>query len=633
MTDKKHRNALPKGHVLHWYEIESVLGRGGFGMTYLARDLNLNHQVAIKEFLPGELVQRGEGHLLEPLNQDKAIDFAQGMRRFMTEARTLARFKHPNIVRVVATFEANNTAYMVMEYEQGRSLRQILKKCGTLTHEDVLRVLLPIMDGLQKVHENGFIHRDIKPDNIFIRKDHTPVLLDFGSARQSMSDKPQTLTAMVTPGYAPYEQYQSESDLQGPWTDIYGLAATIYRAIAGVAPMDALERGNALIRSGQDNLVRASEIGKEHYSSSLLEAIDLGLAFREAERPQSIAEWRRSMAELIASADTIELPNLTRTVPPATNQPAEPTLPATTQATLDESQITVTEPMQRTLPESEQVTESVSEMTTMQATPAPVVRRRWPRVALAASLLAAVSLWVGMGVQRHDASFTEIALDLEQRFNTEWSILPLDRQRKVRDLLLAAEADLAENRLTTPAGNNALEKYRQVFELDESNSQAGEGLARIIDRYELLATGALNEKRFDEASAFLDRADLVIPDTPQISHLRESLRKARSTASRQHQVRDLLRIAALDMKAGRYELPVGDNAREKYLRILELQAGQPEAVAGLKRIDAIYEQQNPSSIVDVVEDRSNTAPASGSVTADDFRRAGEKIKNFFTDLL
>lgn len=218
-----HRNALHTGHKLHWYEIVSILGQGGFGITYLANDPNLDLLVAIKEFLPMELAVRESDSSLHPVSDGHSDTYGWGLDRFLSEAQTLARFRHPNIVRVLSVFEANNTAYMVMEYEQGKSLEDALKFRRIEGEEQLLGLLFPLLDGLELVHAAGFIHRDIKPDNIYMREDGVPVLLDFGSARQALGVATRTLTTLVSPGYAPFEQYNAtrDSDRQGPWTDLF----------------------------------------------------------------------------------------------------------------------------------------------------------------------------------------------------------------------------------------------------------------------------------------------------------------------------------------------------------------------------------------------------------------------------
>ena len=295
MTDPAYPDGLPAQSRLHWYVIERVLGQGGFGITYLARDTNLDQRVAIKEYLPVEFATRMPDASIRSRTEGLRDRYRWGLERFIQEARTLARFDHPSIVRVLSVFEFNNTAYMVMRFEEGTNLAALLDRRGALPEDELLRILLPILDGLEGVHKAGFIHRDIKPDNIHIGNDGRPVLLDFGSARQSLGNA-HTLTILVAPGYAPFEQYYSDSGNQGPWTDIYGLGATCYRAIAGRSPLDAVSRSKGILGSTQDVLVPATVIGAGRYTGRLLAAIDHALAFAERDRPQSVAEWREELA-------------------------------------------------------------------------------------------------------------------------------------------------------------------------------------------------------------------------------------------------------------------------------------------------------------------------------------------------
>jgi len=210
-----YRNALPLGSMLLEYRLESVLGSGGFGLTYLGYDTHLETKVAIKEYLPVELAVRAPDGCIVPVSSGTESNYTWGLDRFLQEARVLAKFTHPNIVSVARYFEANGTAYMVMNYESGLSLSQMLRRIPRPDEAMLTRILMPLLDGLHAVHEEGFLHRDIKPSNIFIRDTGVPVLLDFGAARLAVGGVTRTMTSILTPGYAPLEQYSKEGN-QGP---------------------------------------------------------------------------------------------------------------------------------------------------------------------------------------------------------------------------------------------------------------------------------------------------------------------------------------------------------------------------------------------------------------------------------
>lgn len=284
---------LPLGHELLWYTIEEILGHGGFGMTYLAIDTNLNRKVAIKEYLPTMFACRNEDFSVRPLTGDNEEDYQWGLSSFLTEARTLAKFRHRNVVQVQTVFEAYNTAYMVMEYEHGESLDQVFKQRGGQLNQAFFEDLLfPVMDGLQDIHDAGFIHRDIKPGNLYIRSDGSPVLIDFGSARQTSQQETSEMTTLVSQGYTPIEQYSSNFGEQGPWTDIYSLAASVYHGITGSRPEDALNRSGSLISTKPDPLLELSSLQPAQISDSFCVAVDRAMKLKPEERPQSLAEWR-----------------------------------------------------------------------------------------------------------------------------------------------------------------------------------------------------------------------------------------------------------------------------------------------------------------------------------------------------
>ncbi|WP_353572315.1 serine/threonine protein kinase [Candidatus Albibeggiatoa sp. nov. BB20] len=292
MDDLEHRNSLPKGFQLNEYRIESILGKpGGFGITYLATDTNLEQHVAIKEYLPSDFAIREGVSTVYVKSSSDAESFHWGLKCFTDEARVLARFSHPNIVSVLRFFQENGTAYMVMEYQEGECLTERLKR-GIIPEEELLSIVLPLLDGLEQIHEAGFLHRDIKPNNIYIRKDNTPVLLDFGSARYAIGQISRSVTSIVSPGYAPLEQYDNEAEEQGPWTDIYALGAVMYFAVSGEAPPPATRRVM------KDPMQAAAKIGKGRYRRSLLSAIDWALELNEDRRPRTVSQWRdRLIAE------------------------------------------------------------------------------------------------------------------------------------------------------------------------------------------------------------------------------------------------------------------------------------------------------------------------------------------------
>lgn len=295
--------ALEPGQTIFEYRIDKVLGGGGFGITYLAQDINLQLPVAIKEYFPSSLAVRAPNSAVQVRAGGGQTQFDWGLERFIDEARTLASFRHPNIVRVLRYFKENGTAYIVMEYESGDPLKHWLRKQVGLDQAGLLKLVYPLLDGLEAVHKLNFLHRDIKPDNIYIRADGTPVLLDFGAARRLTGD--HDMTNIVSPGFAPFEQYHSKGN-QGPWTDLYSLGAVLYWVTTGKKPQESASRVQ------EDTMPKAADIGSRAvFGEQLLQTIDWAMRPSEKQRPQSVAELR----EAFRNAENIRTEVLATTRP------------------------------------------------------------------------------------------------------------------------------------------------------------------------------------------------------------------------------------------------------------------------------------------------------------------------------
>ena len=275
---------LPIGYQFENYMIEDELGSGGFGITYLARDVSLETKFAIKEYIPSEFSYRGDNYRVLPKsNNDKDL-FEWGLKSFLDEARTLVRFNDcDNIVKVYRYFEANGTAYFVMEYIEGDTFSDLLKK-NAFKPNEIENIFSGVLNGLKRIHKSEVLHKDIKPSNIMI-KGKTPVLIDFGSARKNTPGKEHT--KIITERYSPIEQYNENQEF-GDWTDIYSLSATFYRAIVGQAPPEATSR---II---DDKCMLLSYEKPSGYSLRFLNLIDQGLKILPKNRPQSISKWEDS---------------------------------------------------------------------------------------------------------------------------------------------------------------------------------------------------------------------------------------------------------------------------------------------------------------------------------------------------
>ena len=287
----KAATALALGTQVQEYRIDAVLGQGAFAITYRGWDTHLQTMVAIKEYFPAQIMVRDEDGGVSLETVEDAELFEWGLARFVAEAQVLAQFKHPSIVRVVRYFAARRTAYIVMDYERGESLSERLSRDATPMAEALLRPLfLALLYGLREVHAKHYLHQDIKPGNIYLREDGSPVLLDFGAARMEFgSSSGEKQISVLTPRYAPVEQY-SPDGRQGPWSDLYGLGATLYRCLTGDAPVDASRRARSCEKGLPDPYRPISALLAGRYSSELLETIDWSLGLRPEQRPQSASE-------------------------------------------------------------------------------------------------------------------------------------------------------------------------------------------------------------------------------------------------------------------------------------------------------------------------------------------------------
>jgi hypothetical protein len=490
------RHALPKGYEIEGYRIEKVLGAGGFGVTYLAHEIAINRRVAIKEYLPSGIAARGRDDVsVHPLSAADRENFQWGLDRFRKEAQTLVTFRHNNIVTVYRYFEANGTAFLVMAYEDGESLAKILERAGTLTEEEINDLLGPLLDGLEHVHGVGFLHRDIKPGNIYIRRDGSPVLLDFGAARQALGGRSQSLTSIVSAGYAPFEQYTTRGN-QGAWTDIYALGGVLYRATTGERPPDSPDR----IRD--DPYVPAVRAAAGKYSETLLAAIDAALRVDEADRPQSVAEWRILFAGGTLPGRAPAQRDEGATLGPALGASAQL---ATGQPTAGRAGQTG-------------------------ATGSTGQRQRPKRGMVAAVVLAGGLLVLG-------AAGAGAYFFLDSQGETQAA----DLIGKARAAIVSGALDEAE-RLIAEAekakkGHPDLERVKSELKVARAAEQA-----KIQQAGALLgqARAAIQRRDFASAERLIEQAAQMAPAHPDLAAVREALRAAKESASTDQQVRALL---------------------------------------------------------------------------------------------
>ncbi len=288
--------ALQPGSHIGDLQINAILGVGAFGITYLVTDPAIGTRFALKEYLPSKHVSRQDDGKVLPINKQSEQIFKSGLKSFLNEARIVAALDHPNIVKVLRYFEANGTAYFLMPYYQGQPLHHLLESGGAFNREDAKALMLPLMDALEYIHAEGVVHQDVKPANIYMTRNGDPVLLDFGVAA---ADGNGTATAnnLGSAGYAAPEQAAANGNI-GPWTDIYALAATLYRCVSGRIPASATDRQERLDAGYDDPLTAFSELAPTGLYGGLTDAVELGLKLPPKERPGDVGQWKKSFKSL-----------------------------------------------------------------------------------------------------------------------------------------------------------------------------------------------------------------------------------------------------------------------------------------------------------------------------------------------
>jgi serine/threonine protein kinase len=317
-------DALPLGYRLNHYEILRLLGRGGFGLTYQARRIGVaGDMVAIKELFPAQMARRATNLQVEEAPGTNPREIQAAINLFLREAQIICHLKHPNIVRGIESFEANGTAYLVMRYVSGKNLRDSLRDANGFrpNAESLPALIRPLLDALETLHRNNLLHGDIKPDNIFLGVGFEPILIDLGSARWHVPELNSEDSVTYSRFYSAAEQMEPQLGALGPWTDIYQLAAVLYRCITGGKIPDAVER----LQAPMDPYLPLADLPEvvRSYPRQLIQAIDTGLRLHPDHRPRSAAEWQRSFASLLSLSGT-EIPLVTNTSSPLRQAPPPP---------------------------------------------------------------------------------------------------------------------------------------------------------------------------------------------------------------------------------------------------------------------------------------------------------------------
>ncbi|MDQ3583297.1 MAG: hypothetical protein M3495_17565, partial [Pseudomonadota bacterium] len=503
------RNPLPPGEPLLWYRISAVLGRGRSGFTYLARDLTLDREVVIKECLPEGIAARSEGSAVGPLAAGGEVRCAEARRSFIAAAQGVAIAKGAHLVGMLNAFEANGTAYAVMEREAGTDLAQ-RALLGPLSAGQLLAIAEGILGALERLHRAGVIHGDVKPANLRIGPGQRAVLVDFGVAALPCGGHPGAALNIGSNPYAPMELSYEDPELRGPWTDVYGLAGAFYTVVTGRTPPPALDRSHAVLQGAPDPLEPALRVAAGAYPAGLLQAIDHGLGFTPTQRPLSVAAYRQELVRAIGGENQAELPlapiyrDRGSRGPPGRNRKRRRPHPLTAVVTalfvvvagywptvlLDEASAPEGDPIASTPQPSSAPSEGGAGWRSSDAVPAHPGNRV-----------------TGVGA--------------------------LAREAEAAALLAGAELDLKADRLVLPQGENALAKYEAVLRQEPEHPQARAGKERILARLLDLARSSSEAGSWEQAETYLDQAVLAAAGSEAVVRERETLRARRLEAERQ----------------------------------------------------------------------------------------------------
>ncbi|MGQ0593380.1 MAG: protein kinase domain-containing protein [Gammaproteobacteria bacterium] len=500
------RIPLPPGEPLLWYRISAVLGRGRSGFTYVARDLTLDREVVIKECLPEGIAARSEGSAVRPLAAGEEV-CAEARRAFIAAAHGVAIAKGAHLVGMLNAFEANGTAYAVMEREEGTDLAE-LAHSGPLSAGQLLAIAEGILGALERLHRAGVIHGDVKPVNLRVGPGPTAVLVDFGVAAPPGGRHPNAALQFGPNPYAPMELYYEDPELRGPWTDVYGLAGAFYTVVTGRTPAPALDRSHAVLQGAPDPLEPAVRAAAAAYPAEFLQAIDHGLGFTPTQRPMSVAAYRDELVRAACGKDQAQLPLAPiyrdRGGPGPPRRKRRRPYPLT--GVILAIVVGVAGYWPTVLWDEPPAPEGDPTASTPAPSAAPRESRAGPRSSDAAPARP------GNLVTGPDA---------------------LGREAEAADLLAAAEIDLKADRLVLPQGENALAKYEAVLRQEPEHPRAREGKERILARLLELAGASSEAGSWEQAETYLDQAVRAAAGSEAVARERETLRGRRLEAERE----------------------------------------------------------------------------------------------------